>query len=618
MRILGPLEAWEDDRACPLPAGRAQIVLSVLALHANQVVSQERLVAAAWGAAAPATARTQVQGMVSALRRRLRTATGPPGSRIIATCGSGYRLDLEPDQLDLQLFHQLLDRARDAGACGNHHAAANALRRALALWRGPAFDGLHSDFLDLERARLERLRLCAIEECAREQLELGRTTEVIGDLERAADANPLHEGVTELLMLAYYRSGRQADALAAYHAIRRCLVDELGVEPGRNLHLLHQRFLTADPALDTATAAGTPQPPHPVPAGGAARAGSPPAAGPAQLPPDLTDFVGRTDEVQRLRSLLDPALRPAGTGAALTIAAIVGMGGVGKTTLATHVAHQVRDRFPDGQLYVDFGGSGPTRRSAPAVLRRLLGDLGVPRGDIPDEIGAVTALYRSMLADRRVLILLDDVACAAQVRPLLPGTGSSAVLTTSRSRLAGVAGAVRLDLGVLPEKDGRSLFAAVAGAGRVAPDPRALDEVLTVCAGLPLAIRIVAARLATHPTRTLRDLADRLRDPCRILDEVEADDLSLRATFDGSYSTLADSCAPLDRAAARAFRLLGTWGHPSITLPAASVLLGQPAAAAEAQLERLVEAHLLQCAADRYHLHRLVGVYAREAAGLTP
>jgi DNA-binding SARP family transcriptional activator len=610
MRILGPVEACEADRVFPLPAGRAQIVLSVLALNANQIVSQDRLVTAGWGEAAPATARTQIQGMVSTLRRRLGATGTTPDSPVITTCGSGYRLELEPDRLDLQLFHRLTDRARVAGATGNHRAAADALRRALALWRGPAFDGLHSDFLDLERTRLDHLRLAAIEAYAGEQLELGRHGEVIVHLERAAAANPLHEGVAWLLMLAHYRCGRQADALAAYHLIRRRLVDELGVEPGRNLHILHRRILTADPTLDTALdlAAG------PITAGGVPAPA--PASNLAQLPPDTTDFIGRGRETQRLRRLLEPELRPAGHGAAVTIAAIVGMGGIGKTALALHVAHQVRGCFPDGQLYVNLGGSGPSPVSATQALHRMLVDLGAPRHDIPDGAEARAALYRSMLADRRVLILLDDAVGAPHIRPLLPGTKTSAVLTTSRNRLAGLAGADRLNLGVLCDDDGRSLLAAIAGARRLASDPRSLCAILTACAGLPLAIRVVGGRLATRPTRTLREVADRLGDAHRILDELEADDLSVRATFDASYTALDCSSVPLDNDAARALRLLGTWSRGCIALPEASALLNQPVAAAEAQLERLVDGHLLQCAAGLYHLHDLVRAYAQELAAL--
>jgi DNA-binding SARP family transcriptional activator len=602
MRILGPLDASEADRTCPLPAGRSRIVLSVLALHANRVVSQDRLVAAAWGETVPATARTQLQGMISTLRQRLRSAGAPASA--IATCGSGYRLNLEPDHLDLHLFHRLTGRARVASAAGNHRAAADALRRALALWRGPAFDGLHSDYLDLERTRLDHLRLAAIESYAKAQLELGRHTEAIVDLERAMEANPLHEGVAGLLMLAYYRAGRQTDALTAYQAIRRRLVDELGVEPGRSLHVLHRRILTADQALDTTTG---PQP-----------AGRQPTAALAQLPPDTTDFTGRATEVDWLRRLLEPELRPADHGAAVTITAIVGMGGLGKTTLALHVAHKVRECFPDGQVFLDLGGSKAEPMGTDQAFDRLLTDMGVRVEDIPERLDARAALYRSVLADRRILIVLDDAASAAQVRPLLPGTRTSAVLATSRQSLAGLAGLDRLTLDGLADDAARSLLAAVAGRGGATADPLALQDIVTACAGLPLAIRVAGARLATRPTRTLRDLADRLSDLGRLLDELDADDLSVRATIDSSYAALADSTDPVDNDAARAFAVLGGRTEPYLTVTCAASLLSRPYAIAEGALERLVDAHLLRHAERGYHFHPLVRAYAQEVATRTP
>lgn len=603
MRVLGPLEIRAVRGPVALPAGRAQIVLAALALHAGKVVSQDRLITAAWMDAPPATAKTQLQGMISMLRRCLREADVPddlstPYRQTITSHPGGYQLDWDPERLDLSLFRRLIEQAPAA----EPPSAAEMLRTALDLWHGQPFEGLRSAYLDAERTYLERLRLTAMETYTSWQIDLGRHAEVIVELTRGVQADPLHEGISARLMLALYRSGEQAEALAVYRAIRCRLVEEIGVEPGSRLQLLHRQILTADPALD-----------HPARAEHAAALAvsrtAPSRPRPAQLPADVPDFAGRPEQMSRLLAILrsQPDRAPA-------VAAIGGMPGAGKSTLAVHAAHQLRERFPDGQLHIDLGGSGRAPLDPCDALRRMLVDLAAAGPDLPDGLDPLSALYRSTVANRRILIVLDDAEGAAQVRPLLPGTGSSAVLITSRARLTGLAGSEPLDLGPLPESDACALFVAIVGADVAAADPTALRAILTACDGLPLAIRIVGARLRAQPDRSLRDMADRLSDPLTVLDELATDDLDVRDAFQASLDALARSPKPRDRDAAHAFTLLGHWGDPDVDTPSASSLFGQPAEQAEARLKRLVDAHLLESHAGRFRLHPLVRLFAREVA----
>jgi hypothetical protein len=476
------------------------------------------------------------------------------------------------------------------------------LRSALDLWHGQPFEGLRSAYLDAERTYLERLRLTAMEAYTSWQIDLGRHAEVIVELTRGVQADPLHEGISARLMLALYRSGEQAEALAVYRAIRRRLVEEIGVEPGPRLQLLHRQILTADPALD-----GPPSLENADPPSASAPVSTRPR--PAQLPADLPDFAGRTAQTARLLALLRP--HPEG---APVVAVVGGMAGVGKSALAVHAAHQLRDRFPDGQLHIDLGGSGPEPLDPAEALRRMLIDLAAPGHDLPAGLDPLAALYRSLMVNRKMLIVLDDADGAARVRPLLPGTGSSAVLVTGRSRLTGLAGSHPLDLGPLPDADACGLFAAITGAEVAASDPAALGTILAACAGLPLAVRIVGARLSSHPDWSLRDMADRLSDPLTVLDELATDDLDVRDAFETGLAALFRSPKPRDRNAAHAFVLLGHWGDQEIDIPSASSLFGQSAENTEARLERLVDARLLESDAGRFRLHPLVRLFAREVA----
>jgi DNA-binding SARP family transcriptional activator/predicted negative regulator of RcsB-dependent stress response len=571
----------------------------MLVWHANEVVSVDRLIEALWPGDPPATVRTQMHNLVSSLRRALAAAC-PPGAaahQVLVTRSTGYQLCVEPGRSDLGLFHTLAADTRAASASGDHTAAAEGCRRALALWRGRAFEGIASPVLEAEAARLDQELLAVSAEYARALMNLGLHADAAGRLARLVGEHPLHEDLRGLLMLALYRSGRRAQALTVYQHGRRALVDDLGVEPARALSDLHQRILAGDPALDSST-----QPPTPTP------------AGPAQLPADLPDFTGRRAHVKELSALLTGPPGAAGRTAAV-ISAITGAGGVGKTSLAVHVAHRVRDHFPDGQLYVNLRATDPRPLEPGEVLARFLRDLGMDGGSVPADEDERAARYRSLVAGRRVLVVLDNARDARQIRPLVPGGQGCAVLVTSRRHLPGLPANQVLDLEMLDGAEAQELFARIVGRRRAAAEQDAAAEVVAACAGLPLAIRIAGTRLTSRPGWTVRSLADRLADHQRRLAELDVADLAVRTSFETSYQALPAPAKPDDIDPARAFRLLGLPAAPSISLPAASALLDQPEQHTEAALQMLVDAHLLdEPSAGRYRFHDLLRAYAAERA----
>lgn len=594
-KVLGPLEVVSDGDVLALPAGRAQAVLAMLVLHGNRAVSTERLIDAAWGGDGSPTARTQIQGYISSLRRaftsRLPGAAGPGAGDRLVTRASGYALLLSEGESDVETFHAHVVKAREARSRSDQVKAIELFTEALSLWRGGAFEGISSAILEAEADLLGQARLAALEECARIELDLGRYGEVMARLAGLMETNPLHEGLHELLMLALYRSGRRAEALAAYHHLRRTLLDELGVEPARRLRGLFQRMLDEAPGL---------LPPE--------QPTTNPRPRPAQLPADMGDFTGREQQISSLAALLagHPAA-PGGEGAVL-VAAITGAGGVGKTSLAVRVAHRLDAWFPDGQLYVDLRGIGPAAREPADVLGDILRDLGVPDTLIPDGEDARSARYRSIVADRRLLIVLDNARDSAQVRPLLPGSGACRVLITSRNRMPGL-NCGRLDLDVLTPAEAHALFTAIVG-DRAEAEAEAAAAVLAACGGLPLAIRIAGARLASRPGWSIAGFAGRLADQHRLLDELHVDDLAVRASFDVSYASLGRAAGRGD-GPADAFCFLGLFPGPEISLPAAAALLGQTRADTDRALEHLVDASLLDSPAQsRYRMHDLLRVYA--------
>ena len=435
-------------------------------------------------------------------------------------------------------------------------------------------------------------------------------------------------------MRALYRSGRQAEALEAYAQAREVIAEELGVDPSAELQQLHQRMLQADsgtpPASRTPVPADSPfaapapaAPVEPAPAGQATgppgepgtQAGpGPPLPRVAQLPADIPDFTGRSDQLRRLYDLLARPGQPDSPGA-VVVAAVIGAGGLGKTTLAVHAAHRLRTHYPDGQLYANLQGAAPNPAAPSDVLARFLRDLGMDPARIPVDAEERAAQYRTLLTDRRVLIVLDDAKDAAHVRPLLPGSASCAVLVTTRSRMPDLAGSRFVDLDVLEHAEARALFATIIGPGRAEAEPQATDEVLTACAGLPLAIRIAGARLAARSGWSVQTIASRLSDERRRLDWLKTGDLAVRACFEVSFTSLPHQPGGDEVDPAHAFRLLGTWQGSSIGLPAAATLIGQDDGSVADALEVLVDAQLLQSPApDRYRFHDLLKAYAADRA----
>ncbi|HCA85008.1 MAG TPA: AfsR family transcriptional regulator, partial [Streptomyces sp.] len=450
--------------------------------------------------------------------------------------------------------------------------------------------GVPGPHAEAQRARLGEWRLQLVESRIDLELEAGRHAEAVSELTALTAGHPLRERLRSQLMLALYRSGRQAEALAVYADTRRLLAEELGVDPSADLKELHQGILQADTALAA---------PSDSPGGEAVAT----AVRPAQLPATVADFTGRTAFVGELSDQLATA-----EGRIMAVSAVAGIGGVGKTTLAVHVAHASRDRFPDGQLYVDLQGAGARAAEPEAVLGSFLRALGTPDSAIPDAPAERAALYRSVLDGRRILVLLDNARDAAQVRPLLPGTEGCAALITSRARMVDLAGAHLVDLDVMSPEEALQLFTRIVGEERVAAEREPALDVVAACGFLPLAIRIAASRLASRRTWTVSVLAAKLADERRRLDELQAGDLAVKATFELGYGQL-------EPQQARAFRLLGLADGPDISLAAAAAVLDLDPYETEELLESLVDTSLLESAAPgRYRYHDLVRLYARSCA----
>jgi len=602
--LLGPLMVRSGGVTVPVTQARPRAVLAALLLSAGRPVSVDDLTETLWGPRPPRSAPVSLRNYVM----RLRHALGPAAAGRIRAQPPGYLIDIRPGELDLARFEELLEWARTATRSGSWEAAAGHASEALGLWRGEPLADVDSDALAMrEVPRLTELHLQAVEISADARLRLGRCAEVVVELERVAAAHPLRERLSGLLMLALNGDGRRADALAVYQEVRRVLVRELGLEPGAELRELQQRILTADAANGHAPAAAS-APPAVLAADGHAW------VVPRELPGVVRDFVGRDCELGALSALLEQAADA--TPGIAVISAICGTAGVGKTALALHWAHRVAGRFPDGQLYADLRGFGPGADPVPSgrVMRRFLGALGVAPQSVPADADAQAGMYRSMLAGRRLLVVLDNARDAAQVRPLLPGTAGCLVLVTSRSQLTGLAtseGARLLALGLLSRQEARELLAGRLGRERVAAEPIAVDELVRLCARLPLALAVTAARAAARPAHSLEALAAELRTvsgPMATLDVLDAGEptASVRAVFSWSYQQLSLE-------AARMFRLLGLHPGPDISVPAAVSLAGIAESDARRLLAELASAHL--CAEQtpgRYAFHDLLRAYAAE------
>ncbi|MER5474537.1 BTAD domain-containing putative transcriptional regulator [Streptomyces sp. NPDC002685] len=588
--ILGPIEGWSEGARLRLGGIIQERVLATLLLEPGKVLPVTRLVEAAWDEDPPATASHQVRKAVADLRRRI-----PGGAEVLLTEGPGYRIVIDESQNDLSEFGMLVRTAKAAVAESRPAGAVEVLRAALALWRGPLLSGSGGPVIEAAATTIEERRLAAWEQLLELRLTLGESAEVIPDLRELTAQHPLRETLHGQLMVALYRSGRQAEALEEYGKVRELLVEELGVDPGPRLTKLYEGILRESPEL-----AG-PEPaalaPAPVPL---------PAEPPCTLPNDLADFTGREAE---LAELLRCATQKGEQGPRLV--ALDGMGGSGKTSLAVRAAYLLAPEYPDGQLHIDLRGYTPGDRPVPAgtALDSLLRALGIPGDRIPDDVLGRTALWRATLVGKRLLILLDNAADAAGIGPLLPASSGCVVLVTSRARLMDLDGAEWISVGTMSAGESTTLMAETLGAERVAAEPEAAAELAQLCGHLPLALRIATARLRNRPRWTLQYLAERLRDETRRLDELSAGARSVSATLRLSYQALDDKCRT-------AFRILALHPGGDINVHAAGALLGTDIWDSEDLLETLLDVHLVQQPdIGLYAFHDLVRSFAQSLLG---
>jgi DNA-binding SARP family transcriptional activator len=594
--VLGSLLVLDETgQEIVVPAGRLRILLAALLLHANHVVSLDELVAALWDGQAPDGAVRTARVHMTRLRRTL----GPASGRVV-TRAPGYLVRVADGELDAQVFEALCREARAAAREQRWTRARQLLAEALGLWRGTPLADVPSESLRGQFVpRIEQQYLQAFEDRVEADLRLGHYEHVVPRVRDLVSAHPLRERFHAQLIRALAAGGRRAEALAAYQQARRILVDELGIEPGPELRTLHARILAgeADPTPSSQDAA----PREPAPA----------RAVPRQLPAAVRHFTGRQAELDALTRLLDETDVSGGT---VVISAIDGMAGIGKTALAVHAAHRLAEKFPDGQLFLDLHGytQGHPPRTADEAIDWLLRALGVPPERIPQDGEQAAALYRQQLADTRTLIVLDNAAAEAQVRPLLPGTGSCLVLVTSRKRLKALDDAHSLSLEVLSPPDAVTLLHAVAGPGRIPPDDPLAAEVAGLCGHLPLALRIAASLLRHRPTWPPEHLAGQLRDQQRRVAVLSDADRELATVFDLSYTNL-------DAPRRRLWRRLGLVPGPAVDAYAAAALAGCSPANAARLLEGLVDHNLLIAyVPGRYRLHDLLRAHARTLAAEDP
>ncbi|GAA3434191.1 AfsR/SARP family transcriptional regulator [Kutzneria kofuensis] len=643
--VLGDLRAHRGGVALDkLGPPQQQAVLLVFLHHASHAVSIAQLVDALWENDPPRSAARTIRTYVWRLRGVLRSGDTSPGELVSA--GDGYRLDIEPSQVDAKYATLLLKNAIELRASGRTAEAAAALDESLTLWRGEPLVGVPGPFADRQRLHLAELHVSLVEERADLDLATGRFQTAVALLRDLAAAHPLRERLQGLLMRALYGAGRQADALAVFHATRLRLAEEIGIHPCQELIRLHQQILTGQlsraPRIEPA--ATTSPTPHPVSAERSEGVGrsdretsadsaattavppadsgrsdptgftvaEPPASGhptapafpvPAQLPPDIPDFVGRAAEVQSLCAILTDRRRctPA-------VVAVTGMGGVGKTSLAVHVAHRVRSSYPDGQLYARFDGGDSDLDATRNVLAAFLSVLGVRADQMPDDVADRSRLLRSLLDGRSSLIVLDNVPDAAVIRDLIPGSVACGVIITSRSRLVGLPLTHQQCLDVLSLEAAIALLGHEIGAERVAAQHDGVVALVTACGRLPLAIRIVGARLAGRAGWPVSAMIERLDNGRQSMAELRVGDLAVEAVLESGYRRLT-------AAQADALRLLADVSGDELTLATAAAVLGLDEHVAEDILESLVDAAMLESSVPgRYRFHVLVRAFARQLA----
>jgi DNA-binding SARP family transcriptional activator len=579
--ILGPLTVEIDGRAVQVSAAKQRAVLGVLLIHANQHVTADRLLHELWLESPPKTGMGTLQSLISRLRRLI----AAPDVRLEGAA-AGYRLSVPPERIDACRFEELGRRGSAYAAEGSAEQAARTLHEALALWRGQVLaDAPQVPLIAAEAARLDELRIILTERRIDMDLRLGRHADLIVELRALVTDHPFRERFWEQFMRALHQSGRVGEALSAYQSAREILVGEFGLEPGDPLRTLH---------LDILRGSVTP-------------AAAPIQVSPCQLPAAISDFTGRSTELaaicRRLRSG-----RPS-----LPLVVVSGMPGVGKTTLAVRAAHEAAERFPDGQLFANLGGTSRRPAAPTEVLGRFLQALGVPYAQIPPDPLSRTDLFRSRVSGRRLLVVLDDAVDEAQVEPLLPGSATCAVIITGRRRLVVLGGALRVEVGVMRRAESLRLIRLAVDDPLRTAETSAVAALAEACGDLPLALRICTSRLVANPHLTLSSLVERLAEDRVRLGELQYGRLRVGASFAASYEALEPS-------ARRLFRRLGVLDMPDFPAWTAAAILDTDPRHGQRALDALVESNLLELVGSddggelRFRLHELAGAYSRRQA----
>lgn len=588
--VLGPLAVWRAGVPLELGTPKGQVLLAVLLCRLGRSVTGDALADAIWGEEPPKSAAKNVQTYIHRLRQRLGDAER------ITREGPGYLLRADRGELDATRFEDLAGLGRAALAAGDLDRSRRLFDDALGLWRGPAFAGFADvPALTSEAARLDELRLGVLEERIDVDLRLRRHSELLGELTALTMEHPFRERMWAQLMLALYRCGRRADALLAYLQVRDVLAEETGLEPGQKLRDLHRTILGEDPALDSVIA--TEEREHRS------------ADTARMLPPTLGDFTGQQADLAEIEAVLRKEHAADEPAAVVTIS---GPGGIGKTALAVQAAHRLRSAYPDGQLFAALDGTRTQPVDPVTVLGRFLRALGVPATAVPDDPEERTDLYRGLLAERRILVVLDDAFDEKQLAPLMPASGTCGVITTGRVRLGGLGGAHRVELREMSDADSLAMLHNSTDGRLASVTGAELSELVRLCARLPLALRIVGSLLMSRPHWHLADLMSRLADEQQRLDALRYRDLEVRASFGLSYEGLRPE-------ARRLFRLLGLLEAPDFPLWAAAAAADTELRAAQELLDELVDVHLLDVTGTpdgqaRYGFHDLIRTYARERA----
>ncbi|GII52746.1 hypothetical protein Pth03_11350 [Planotetraspora thailandica] len=593
--VLGPVRAWHGEDELPLGSPQQRAVLAALLLREGGAATVDQLIDAVWGAEPPPAARATVRTYVSRLRQVL-VADGEP---LLGSTAGLYRLRVEPGALDVAAFADLVAQAREVRQQGDAATAADRLRAAAAMWQGEPLNGVPGPYAEVQRARLERVRQLAAEERLTLDIEIGRHTAAMAELTALVEEQPFDEGLRRLLMLALYQAGRPSAAIAQYHEIRTLLADELGLDPGAALQELYQQVLVADPTLAAPAAPAATAPP-------AVTAPAVVAAPPHQLPADITDFTGRAALLAELTDALG-AERDTGSAPAI---GLTGLPGVGTSALAIHVAHRLRDRFPDGQLYADLRGGRGAQVDPAAVLGRFLRAFGVEPAAVPEDLHERAALWRSIADGRRVLVVLDHVQSADQVRHLVPVGSRCATVLTADRRLPGVAGVAWRTVPVFDADESLDLLRRVAGDERIAAELDAARRFAAACSHVPVAVRVAAERLLARPMWSVAEIEDRLRVEIRQPVPLHADCDLVEAPLERRYDDL-------DPQTAQAFCLASLADGADVTAADVAGLAGLPLPEAERLMEELVDAHFVEPVAyRRYRYHSLIRWFARRKAAL--